>query len=713
MTGRWLVLLACWLVCARVHGQASAGDLRRFALIIGANDGGPARELLQYAERDASAVRAVLEQLGGVESRDVLTLSQPNGRALASAFEAVRARVVEARRAGDRTEVVFYYSGHSDDGGLLLGRERIGYPELRRELDQLEADVRIAILDSCASGAFTRLKGGKRRAPFLFDGSTRVTGHAFLTSSSASEAAQESDRIGGSFFTHYLVSGLRGAADASGDRKITLTEAYRFAFDETLARTAQTKFGSQHPSYEIRLAGTGDLVMTDLRATSAELVLDESVEGRVFAWDAQRVLALEVYKGPRKRLVLALPPGVYRLELAREQQFYEARANAVAGASQTVGAAAFRPVEREATLARGLDDGYDVRPFSASVVPSIATNPQRRERPILNYVGVALLYDDPDALHGLQLGLIGVGARGEVVGMQYANVFTDAGSLHGLQLSLGFNAVRYVASGLQLSGAVNYAGQTALAIQLAGAANYAGELGGAQLAFGFNYTSRRARAIQLGAVNYARELGGLQLGGLNVVSDGAGVQLGGVNTAAGRVRGMQVGLLNYADEADVSLAPLGITRRGGAHPQVAFSDIHAPDISLRVEANYNYTFVSFGISPYRGELHRAFTLGFGLGMKIPLYRPYAWLDIDLAMHVVQPMVDWYKGLPNTLYQLRVLPRVQLHDHFSIFAGLTLNALLQLEPLQRTTPGLLRGDNVAKDEEARILLWPGFACGVRL
>lgn len=85
------------------------------------------------------------------------------------------------------------------------------------------------------------------------DASTQVCA-ATRSPSSADEAAQESDRIGGSFFTHALVSGMRGAADASGDGKITLTEAYRFAFEETLQRTAQTQFGSQHPAYEIRSA---------------------------------------------------------------------------------------------------------------------------------------------------------------------------------------------------------------------------------------------------------------------------------------------------------------------------------------------------------------------------------------------------------------------------------------------------------------------------
>ena len=113
-----------------------------------------------------------------------------------------------------------------------------------------------------------------------------MQGYAFLTSSSADEAAQESDAIGASFFTHYLVSGMRGAADVSGEGKITLSEAYQFAFHETLARTTTTQGGAQHPAYDINLSGTGDIVMTDVRQTSASVLLTEELAGRFFVRNA-------------------------------------------------------------------------------------------------------------------------------------------------------------------------------------------------------------------------------------------------------------------------------------------------------------------------------------------------------------------------------------------------------------------------------------------
>ncbi len=293
------------VLCASAVAHA---DARRFALIVGANSGGPSRTPLRYAESDAAAFATLLQALGGVTPEDKLTLVEPSRAEFETAIEALRSRMAD-RGSATRIELVVYYSGHSDEHGLMLGTDRISYEEFRGALQTLPADVRIAILDSCQSGALTRRKGGTMRPPFLLDTSTSVRGQAILTSSSETESAQESDRIRGSFFTHYLLSGLRGAADVSHDRRVTLNEAYQFAFAETLARTEGTKFGPQHPGYEIELAGSGDVVMTDLRETPSSLIIDEKVVGRVFVRDSEGSLVAELYKAPGRTVEIGLSPG--------------------------------------------------------------------------------------------------------------------------------------------------------------------------------------------------------------------------------------------------------------------------------------------------------------------------------------------------------------------------------------------------------------------
>ncbi len=353
------------LTLAAVPGAISAeaaATVQRFTLVIGANFGGAERPRLQYAVSDAERFARVLIELGGVAPENEIILRQPKLKELLDALDQLSARVTEARRAsgaaGGRTEVLFYYSGHADERGLLLGDDRYSYRTLRDRLDQIPADVRIAVLDACASGAFTRLKGGKARPAFLVDASATMRGHAFLTSSAETEAAQESDRIRASYFTHYLVSGFRGAADLSGDGKVTLNEAYSFASSETLGRTVDTKGGAQHPSYDINLSGTGDVVMTDVRQTSATLVLGEDLEGRFFVRNAARELIVELYKPGGRRVELGIEPGAYEVRMERQKSSMLAKTSVDEGARVVLDPRQFGATTLERTARRGGDEPF-------------------------------------------------------------------------------------------------------------------------------------------------------------------------------------------------------------------------------------------------------------------------------------------------------------------------------------------------------------------
>jgi len=357
-TRRILSLIALTLVLG-IEG-ALAQTVERYALVVGANSGGADRPRLLYAVADAERFAGVMGELGGVSEANETVLRDPKVGDLLGALDRLRTRLVAARgsrTAGTRTEVFVYYSGHADEKGLLLGEDRLSYATLRERLDALPADVRIAVLDACASGAFTRAKGGRRRPPFLVDESAAMRGYAFLTSSSATESAQESDRIQASYFTHYLVSGFRGAADTSGDGRVTLNEAYQFAFAETLGRTVDTRGGAQHPTYEINLSGAGDVVITDVRQTSARLVLAESLEGRVFVRTPARALVVELYKPAGREVEIALEPGTYDVRVERGKVAHAARTTVAADGRVALTMAQMAVTAPEPTRPRGADVG--------------------------------------------------------------------------------------------------------------------------------------------------------------------------------------------------------------------------------------------------------------------------------------------------------------------------------------------------------------------
>jgi hypothetical protein len=339
----------------------ASAPLRRYLVAVGANSGGSDRISLKYAVTDAERFADVMVRMGGVASSDLRVLRDPDNGSIERVISEIAGRISADPTSG-RTEVLFYYSGHADESGLRIGSEHLSYADLRSKIEVIPASVRITVLDACASGTITRLKGGERRQPFLVDVSSDMEGYAFLTSSSGNEAAQESDVIGASFFTHYLVSGLRGAADVSGDGRISLTEAYQFAFNETLARTTETMGGAQHPAYHINLSGTGDVVMTDVRRTSAGLVLDKDLHGRFYVRDRDEHLIAELYKPHGRRVVLGLEAGEYKIHLQREQELFVARVELGLEEHFILRADHFETMERTPAVARGTEGSWPPRP---------------------------------------------------------------------------------------------------------------------------------------------------------------------------------------------------------------------------------------------------------------------------------------------------------------------------------------------------------------
>ncbi|MBP9113115.1 MAG: caspase family protein, partial [Polyangiaceae bacterium] len=180
--------------------------------------------------------------------------------------ERIRASV----QSGDETMLFVYFSGHADAEALHMNGGQFPIQKLEQLVRGSSATLRLLTIDACRSGSITRRKGGKQVAPFALRVDDRLAGQGvvFLTSAAANEDAQESDALGGSFFTHALTSGLLGAADANGDGLVVLDEAYRYAYESTLRATAATFAGPQHPSYRFDLSGQGKVVLADLTANA-------------------------------------------------------------------------------------------------------------------------------------------------------------------------------------------------------------------------------------------------------------------------------------------------------------------------------------------------------------------------------------------------------------------------------------------------------------
>jgi hypothetical protein len=281
----------------------------RVAIVVGNNVGLVDEEILRYAEDDAEKIRRSLVDLGGYDADEVHVLTGARADDLRTTLK----RLSTATRV---STLFFYYSGHGDDTNLHLRGTRLSLREIRLALDAIAADVQIVLVDSCRSGALIRPKGATLGPAFDVDvrRTSDVRGRIIITSSSASEVAQESDRLRGSFFTHYWVSGLYGRADSNDDGLITLEEAYRFAHFQTVTETQASSGGVQHPSYDLEVAGEGSVVLANLKSSGSALSISSASEGSYLVFDDDnRILLTEVsVAGPGEAVVL-LPAGRYRV----------------------------------------------------------------------------------------------------------------------------------------------------------------------------------------------------------------------------------------------------------------------------------------------------------------------------------------------------------------------------------------------------------------
>jgi len=685
----------------------SSKRLRRFALVVGANNGGAKRVKLRYAGTDARSFARVVTQLGGVASKDVALLIEPTGTQLDAGFARLKSRLASARSGKTRVELIVYYSGHSDEQGLLLAGARYGYERLRKKVRSMPADVNIAILDSCASGAFTRTKGGKRRPPFLVDAANKVRGHAFLSSSSATEDAQESDRIRASFFTHYLVSGLRGGADANGDKVVTLSEAYQFAYRETVTRTRSTKHGAQHPAYDMHLAGTGDVVMTDLRSTSASLVLARDISGRVFVHDNKLRLVVELQKSKGAPMVVGLGPGKYELVLHNGKKKYKTGVKLARGRKQSVSLSNFSRFRGELTVTRGdvrRQAEYPKQAFQLSFVPGLSSGGVASFGQE-HHFSFNILAGGGAALNGFELGGLLNLRKDYVIGVQVAGIANlSGGDMRALQVAGIGNRVGGNARGLQIGGIGNWVGGNMRGLQIGGIGNWAeGRVRGTQVGGIANVADGDVRGMQIaGIANVAAgNVRGAQIGLVNIGGDVNGSQIGLINVAS-RVKGAQVGLINIAERNDG--APIGLfnaMRSGHRAGEVWSSDIVPVTVGFKFGSRNVYSMLAVGTSK---DLMFA---GLGLGIHLP--RDQYYMDFDVASYAVLEH-DFGSGSWDQLSQLRAMVGIPVASGLSLFAGAQLSTLINFD----NTPGddlfLLKTSNYHPGG-VLVRLSPGFFAGV--
>jgi hypothetical protein len=259
----------------------------RWAVVIGIGRyASPEVPSLRYSVADAEAVYQFLIERAGFKKENVLLLTDKTERRPTLREVKWALGTFLARSAKKEDLVLIYYAGHGAPEIDPRGAEPDGFAkylvpsdadpndlystalpmdELQIIFDRIEAERVVVFLDACYSGAAGGRTFASRRTravrvdDVFLDRLARSRGRAIITAARASEVSLELPDLGHGLFTHYLLQGMRGAADLDRDGVIELHELYQYV-EQQVTQKSRAEGGNQHPVMKGEVEGLLPLV---------------------------------------------------------------------------------------------------------------------------------------------------------------------------------------------------------------------------------------------------------------------------------------------------------------------------------------------------------------------------------------------------------------------------------------------------------------------
>ena len=341
-----MFLFVTWLATSTAWAKPT-----RILVAIGHGQGQDDERPLRYAEQDAVKVVGALTSLGGVPGDHVLLLRKPTVAQVRAAIG--RASALASKEPRGDVTFILYFSGHGDRRALHLGAELLPLSDLEAAARSVPAALRLVVLDACRS---SRSKGMTAEQGFAISlgAPSGTTGTAWLYASADGEAAQESDQLGGAVFTHAWVTGLRGAADADGDRRVSLAESYAYAYHQTLYRSARGSGVLQRPSAKFDVDEVAPVTMTTLGGQAGFLLFPKEADTYYLVYAPRsRTVTAELWSSQERVVALSLPPGRYVVHRRASGKGAAAEIAIARGEERALAASEFRDVPLQALARKG------------------------------------------------------------------------------------------------------------------------------------------------------------------------------------------------------------------------------------------------------------------------------------------------------------------------------------------------------------------------
>jgi hypothetical protein len=237
-----------------------------YAVIVGVSKYKDPKMNLNYADDDATLFYDFLRSPfgGAVPEQNITLLLNEN---------ATRANIVKAvnnqfRNAFEEDVVIVYVASHGMPSALgdelyFLGSDTdrdnlegtgVSQYDIQKALNNCRSQKKIWVSDACHSGSVgatgVMMRGEEEKAAsnmvsrLLSNVASHDKNLILLTASSAGETSQEAKDWGGGHgvFTHYLVEGLKGAADENKNGLVDIREAYEYVRTKVSNDTKKKQF---------------------------------------------------------------------------------------------------------------------------------------------------------------------------------------------------------------------------------------------------------------------------------------------------------------------------------------------------------------------------------------------------------------------------------------------------------------------------------------
>ena len=139
-------------------------------------------------------------------------------------------------KAGPKDLVMLYFSGHGLRGAFIPidfdgFNNRLSHEEITEIFENSPAKYKLCIADACHSGSLLAMKSAN--VGNILDNYYKTLGQAeagtaLIMSSKSEETSLESSGLRQGVFSHFLIRGLKGEADADGNKVVTVNELYQF-----------------------------------------------------------------------------------------------------------------------------------------------------------------------------------------------------------------------------------------------------------------------------------------------------------------------------------------------------------------------------------------------------------------------------------------------------------------------------------------------------